>query len=80
MDILQYTNVKNYLLFGILPTSYTSNKSNFIATAQKYTVNGSGFLMRNNLVVVNQAMQQNIYETLHNHSGRNACWNRIKQR
>ena len=80
MDPNEYRKVKQYLQHAILPTNYTSNKSNFIALAGKYSLNGNGFLMRNNLVVVNQDMQSELWKTLHNHSGRNACWNRIKQR
>ena len=69
-----------YLLDKTLPTKFQSSKSNFIATAAKYKLNKKNVLTRNNLPVVTESMQQEIYDCLHLHSGRTATWNRIKTR
>ena len=69
-----------YLKYKEIPTKLSSTKSNFIATASKYTLNKNDKLMRNNLPVVLENMQEEIYKALHKHSGRIVTWNRIKSR
>ena len=81
MDLAEYKKVKNFLRHGILPQEYSSNKSNFLAKTRHYTLNANGFLMRNSKVVITKGpMAEKIFQELHDHSGRIACWNRIKQR
>jgi len=76
----QYQNIKKYLTQGTYTKTYSSNKSNFVATARKYRLNKKGNLMRNGKLVVTMAMRQKIFDALHNHSGRTACWERIRAR
>ena len=80
MDDSFYDQVKDFLMHGIIPENIASTKSNFIATARKYRINARGFLTRQNKCVVRASEQELIFTTFHKHSGRQACWERIKQR
>ena len=75
-----YQDVKNYLETGEMPQEVPLTKSNFIATAGKYSINERGFLTRKNKLTVRISEQAGIYEAFHNHSGRAACWERINAR
>ena len=75
-----YKKIKEFLKDDTLPTIYPSNKSNFLATTKKYELNKKGYLMRNKKAVVKNSMRDKIWSSLHNHSGRSACWERINAR
>ena len=74
------SDIAAYLDLQELPLSFPSNKSNFIATAKKFKLNAKKFLTRDGKVVVTKAMQEDIYNSLHKHSGRTSTWERIKSR
>ena len=72
--------IKQFLDRGILPKEYSSTKPNFIALAGKYNLNKKKVLLRDNKIVVTKKMQLEIYNALHQHSGRTTTWERIKSR
>lgn len=81
MDNALYQGIKKYLKDGNIPASIPSTKSNFLATAEKFKINKKGCLTRNNKIVVTKGkMELEVFSALHYHSGRIACWNRIKQK
>ena len=80
MDDQKYEETKNYIATGKIPKHLPSTKSNFIATSKKYKLNKKGFLIRDNKVVIQAKNQEVIWKAFHNHSGRSACWERIKKR
>ena len=75
-----YQQVKRYLIDSTLPKSYDSTKSNFVAMAKKYELNKKGNLMRKKKLVVRHSDRDKIFDALHQHSGRTACWERINAR
>ena len=75
-----YNRIKAYLISGDEPDDVSSTKSNFYALANKHEINKKGNLIRNNKIVVTISMQENIFNEMHAHSGRSACWQRIKER
>ena len=80
MDEQKYNDMKDYIATGKIPKNLPSTRSNFIATSKKYKLNKKGFLTRDNKVVIQAKNQQQIWKAFHNHSGRIACWERIKKR
>ena len=80
MNDLKYHEVQAYLMDNTLPECYDSTKSNFVAMARNYELNRQGNLMRKNKMVVKFSMREEIFNALHNHSGRTACWERINAR
>lgn len=80
MDDALYNQTIKYLETRDIPENVPSTRSNFIATAKKYKLNKKGFLTRNNKVVIQAKNQEQIWKAFHNHSGRSACWERIKKR
>ena len=80
MEYQKYQAIKNFLTKGIYPREYCSTKSNFVATARKYEINKKGNLLRDGKLVVKSSMKKKIFDALHNHSGRTACWERIRAR
>ncbi len=80
MDDQKYEQTKTYIATGKIPKNLPSTKSNFIATSKKYKLNKKGFLIRDNKVVIQAKNQGQIWKAFHNHSGRSACWERIKKR
>lgn len=75
-----YDETHAYLTSKILPINLPSTVSNFRATAKKYAINKNGYLTRDGKTVVKASMQEEIFLALHSHSGRIACWERIKKR
>ena len=80
MDAKSYKEIKTYLIHGIFPNEFSSTKSNFILMAKKYTVNKRKKLLRNSKPVVQIKERKKIFNSLHDHSGRTACWERINAR
>ena len=80
MEDKLYDDVKNFLQTGEIPQIVPSTRANFIATAGKYAINARGYLTRQNRCVVRISEQNRIWESYHSHSGRTACWERIKAR
>ena len=72
--------LKDYLLYGDFPATFSSNKHNFITLAKKHTVNKKENLLRDGKPVVMERMQNEIFDALHQHSGRTNTWVRIKER
>ena len=72
--------IKEFLDKGKLPKTYSSTKPNFIAVAKRYSLNKKKVLMREKKPVVTVSMQLEIYNSLHQHSGRTCTWERIKAR
>ena len=75
-----YQDVKHYLQTGEIPNNVPSTRANFIAAARKCVINARGFLTRQNKPIVRISEQDALFEAFHDHSGRTACWERIKQR
>ena len=75
-----YDATHAYLTSKIIPTNVPSTVSNFRATAKKYEINKNGYLTREGKIVVKANMQEEVFLQLHHHSGRIACWERIKKR
>ena len=69
-----------FLKHGTLPQKYSSSKSNFLSTARKYDLNKKNELTRNSKIVVLENEKADIYNALHQHSGRTTTWNRINER
>ena len=80
MENQTYNGIHFYIGTGIIPSSIPSTKSNFIAMAKKYKINKKGFLTRGGKIVVKKIHEEKIFAQFHKHSGRNACWEKIKQR
>ena len=72
--------IKAFLDKGKLPKTYSSTKPNFIAVAKRYSLNKKKVLMREKKPVVTVSMQLEIYNSLHQRSGRTCTWERIKAR
>ena len=75
-----YDATHAYLTSKIIPINVPSTVSNFRATAKKYAINKNGHLIRDGKIVVKANMQEEVFQHFHNHSGRIACWERIKKR
>ena len=73
-------DLKNYIIHGKFPTTFNSTKDNFITLASKHTVNKKEILFRDGKPVVMERMQSEIFDALHQHSGRTNTWVRIKER
>lgn len=80
MENSTYNAIRFYLGTGRITSNLPSTKSNFIATAKKYKINKKGFLTRGGKIVVKKIHEEKIFAQFHKHSGRNACWEKIKQR
>ena len=80
MENRLYDDVFKFLNSGTLPNEFSSTKSNFIRTARKYKINKKGFLTRNGKPVISADNQAGAFLALHDHSGRTACWLRIRTR
>lgn len=80
MEAQKFEQIKEFLTHGIIPEELTSTKGNFIATARKFSLNKKNTLMRDGRPIVTVKMQEQIFNALHNHSGRTATWERIKAR
>ena len=75
-----YDQTMEYLRTGNIPEKVTSTRSNFIAKAKKYKINKKQFLTRYGKLVVRASMELKLWVENHKHSGRIACWERIKKR
>lgn len=75
-----YNDVLRYVAHGILPATYPSTKSNFIALAGHYAVNAVGFLTREGRVVIRHSELDTLWSQYHDHTGMNTAWKRIKLR
>ena len=80
MEEQKYLSIAAYVQHGVLPEIFPSTKANFIRMAGQFTVNSLGRLMFQQKIVVLQQETQNLFDTMHSHSGRTACWKRIKAR
>ena len=80
MDDSFYKKIKDYLNDGTVPAEVPSTLSNFFATANKYKINKKQMLTRNGLICVRASEANALFNELHDHSGRIACWERIRQR
>ena len=80
MEKKQEKEITKYLLKKKLPTTFNSTKANFIAVAEKYSLNKKKKLLRDNKIVVTKNMEAEIYKSLHQHSRRTTTWERIKAR
>jgi len=65
MDDHLYNEIADFLLFGRLPATFPSNKFNFITTAQKYTVDGNGYLHRQAKKCILASQRKLVYTNLH---------------
>ena len=83
MENKLYVQILDFKTHGIIPApaDVPSSRGNFIATANKYAVNRNGALTRNSKVCVKQGkMEKDVFKSFHEHSGRSACWEKIKAR
>ena len=80
MENKLYQDIKNYLQTGDIPQNVPSTRANFIAAANKCVLNANGYLYRQNKPIVRISEQEAIFGAFHDHSGRTACWERIKAR
>ena len=75
-----HKKIKLFLKKKKLPKTFPSNKANFIQQCSKYKLNRKGNLTRDGKEVVTAARRDEIFEALHDHSGRTPCWERIQAR
>ena len=80
MNNEDYNYVRIFLVTKKVPANIRQTKSNFIALSKKYKINQKGFLTREGKIVVKKFHEEKIFREFHKHSGRNACWEKIKQR
>ena len=80
MEDEKYENILAYLKYGNIPAELSSTKSNFIAEAEKYKINRKQNLERQGKIVVKKSEREKIFYEMHQHSGRTACWERIRER
>jgi len=80
MEKQLYQKIKVFLKKKKLPKKFPSNKANFLQQCKKYKLNKKGNLTRDGKEVVTSERQDEIFEALHDHSGRTACWERIQAR
>ena len=83
MQAIKYLHLANFLTSGILPSTFSSTKPNFLATASKYEVNGKNQLTRNGKLVVKESEKDMIFKQCHGettHSGRDKTWQKVRQR
>jgi hypothetical protein len=65
MDDNLYKEIADFLLFGRLPATFPSNKYNFIATAQKYTIDANGYLHRQTKKCLLASEIELVFQSLH---------------
>lgn len=65
MENKKYIDICLFLTGGILPTSFTSTKANFLSEANNYQINARGNLMRNGRFVVKKIDRQKIFQEMH---------------
>ena len=69
MQAAEYAAISRYLLYGDLPESFESTRSNFTRKARLFTVHG-GALHRHGLPVVKFSQRRSIFDQFHEHRGR----------
>ena len=72
--------IKKFLLYGTIPQNISKNKSNFTKLCKNYKLNKKNKLLRKNKIVVMKTERREIFDALHQHSGRTTTWERIKTR
>lgn len=67
MNVSTYSDIKRFILSGILPEKFTSTKGNFIKQSQNYTVNAKGTLLRAGKIVVRdcEIEKAKIFQCMH---------------
>ena len=78
-DSLYYSYV-NYLNDGTLPLRFPSTKSNFIAVCQKFRLNENIYLIRNDKLVLRKSELENVFQEIHQHSGRDKTYEKFHNR
>ena len=77
MDRPLYEKIKLFFVAGTLPDVFPSNKSNFLALAKKFVLNGKGNLLRNGKIVICKDELEDIWNSVHGHSGINISWKKV---
>ena len=80
MEDFLVDSLEQYLSTGELPEEFPSTKSNFIRQANQCALNSRGVLLREGRIVVRESEQWRIYEQFHDHSGRDATWQKNNDR
>ena len=78
MEDDSYQEVANFLLTGTLPTEFISTKSNFIATSNKFSLNGKCFWVRHGKLVLKKSELETVFKQIHQHSGRDITYEKLR--
>ena len=79
MDEALYDAILLHKTHGLFPNTFASTKSNFVSLCNQYEV-GNGSLKRHGRWQATAGEIEDIFTMLHCHSGRDACYKRIKVR
>jgi len=80
MEDDSYQEVVNFLSTGTLPTEFTSTKSNFIATSNKFSLNRKNLLLRQGKLVLKKSEIETVFKQVHQHSGRDITYKKFRSR
>ena len=75
-----YQDYVNYLSSGILPHDLPSSKSNFKNNAKNYSLNSKKKLLWKGKIVLKASELETVWEQIHQHSGRQATYEKFKKR
>ena len=78
MDAAFYKTLVLFKKTGELPPVYPSTKSNFLALAQKFTINAMDVLFRDGKIVAHDQDLEDIWRSCHQHSGMQVTWEKIR--
>ena len=59
---------------------YTSTKSNFIATSNKFSLNRKNLLLRQGKLVLKKSEIETVFKQVHQHSGRDITYKKFQSR
>ena len=80
MEDDSYEEVLDFLMAGTLPTEFTSTKSNFIATSNKFSLNRKNLLLRQGKLVLKKSEIETVFKQVHQHSGRDITYKKFQSR
>ena len=72
--------VVDFLSTRTLPTEFTSTKSNFIATSNKFSLNRKNLLLRQGKLVLKKSEIETVFKQVHQHSSRDITYKKFQSR
>ena len=78
MECCDYQNIVQFKQRKILPSSFSSNKANFISKANRYSITKKGILKYKKKIVLQKDELDEIFAEMHGHSGRDKTYKRIR--